>query len=115
MLRGLSLWKDFTSELLRELHAMSPDEVKEFWSTPTKRTDCYLAPNRGMLPRMAEKVGMQFKREYLRIDGELCRDEGFPEIFVELENDGASVADSELEKLCYVRIAVKAPDCRLLR
>lgn len=107
MTRGLVLWNDFTVQFLQELQLMSSVQVRDFWGTATDRTRCYLTPDCGILPKIAKRMGMRFAWEHMRIDGELCREDGFPEIFVEVENDAVTIADSELEKLCYVRAPLK--------
>jgi len=86
---------------------MSPEQVRDFWGTPTDRTETYLAIDHGIIPEIARTMGMRFVREYMRIDGELFPNNGFPHVFIESENDPTSIADSELEKLCYLRAPLK--------
>jgi len=108
MTRGLKLWNDFASELLRELRVLSPEQLSEFWGTVPGRTEFYLNRDCGLIKKIATRMGMRFpKKENMHIDGELDREDGFPEIFIEVENYVKGVADSELEKLCYVRAPLK--------
>jgi len=107
MTKGLTLWNDFAFEMLRELRGMSPEKRREFWGTPKDRTEFYLALDYGMIPKVAKRMGMRFVREYMRIDGVLFPENGFPQVFVESENDPTGIADSEIEKLCYVRAPLK--------
>jgi hypothetical protein len=109
MTKGLKLWNDLAFEFLRELRAMSPEQLKKFWGTRSDRTASYLGKKDGILPRIAMKMGMRFKAEHMRFDGEFYRegDDGFPEVFVEVENKATDIARSELENLCYLRAPLK--------
>ena len=108
MTKGLTLWNDFVRLLLDELRAMPREEIDYFWSTAPARTNCYLNPGHGILPKIAARLGMTFSTEVMRFDGQFrYKEPGFPLIFVEVENNADSIADNELEKLCYVRAPLK--------
>jgi hypothetical protein len=108
MTKGLTLWNALVTALLDELRALPQERIDYFWSTPSKRTEGYLASDQGLLPRIAQRLGMVFTPEVRRIDGEFkYMADGFPQIFAEVENNASSIAESELEKLCYVRAPLK--------
>jgi hypothetical protein len=108
MTKGLVLWNDFMPMLLDELRSMPQGKIDYFWSTASARTNCYLSPDQGILPKIAARLGMVFSTEIMRFDGQFrYKEPGFPLIFVEVENNPSSIADSELEKLCYVRAPLK--------
>lgn len=104
-MRGIELWDTFSDCLLAELRDKDADQIAAGWSSSAARTKFYLGPD-GVLDRVAHQMGMTFCREYMKLDGHLKRDDGFPQIFVEVENAPQST-QNEVEKLCYVRAPLK--------
>jgi hypothetical protein len=109
MTKGLTLWNEFVPALLTELRALPQDELDRSWSSDSERTKVYLGSGRtrGILPGVADRLRMKSMQEFMRFDIHFTDDRGFPQIFVEVENNAGSIADSELVKLCYIRAPLK--------
>ncbi len=104
---GLQLWNNFVDAFLTEVKKLgsSSDELHSFWGSITGRTDRYLG-NSGLLKRIDSKLKLEFIWEYLHIDGCYRDSNGWPQVFVEVENNPNSTLN-EIEKLCYVRAPLK--------
>ncbi len=111
MTRGLELWKAIKAGFLAELDSMSQGSAgdrRDFWSTPRNRTDWYLYRRDAILVRVAQRLHLPpFAMEVMNFDGLFKDQGGFPQIFVEVENNANLVLASELRKLCYVRAPLK--------
>lgn len=103
---GHEIWESFVAAFLAEVRSLSESDRMRFWETETSRTATYDA----LLPRVANKLGMDFKSEYMTVDGHLKlaggRWNGFAQIWVEYENRIGGT-EEEMDKLCYLRSPVK--------
>lgn len=106
--RGLSHWKRFLTAFLSELRTSASLGPRDLWhplrSRP-ERTDAFLEP-RGILARVADTLKLGFAREYLNVDCHMKTSDGWPEIYIEVENNPLDTSQ-EIEKLCYVRSPLK--------
>jgi hypothetical protein len=112
MTKGLELWRGVKAGFLAELDAMYRGPIEdrqEFWSTPRARTNWYLCRLEGaLLPGVAQRLGMPpIAMQVMNFDDLFKDAAGFPQIFIEVENNAGLVAASELEKLCYVQAPLK--------
>ena len=114
-MKPLDLWTRFREELLTELRSrLSAPEVLAWCLGATadaaKRTSLFTLKD-GVLDRAAQHLqGMELvlsrgsnrAEDYLRIDATIRDTDGYPQVFIEVENR-LSDTQREVEKLTYVR------------
>ena len=106
MPRGFDLWIRFRDTFLASAREIDPSRL----ANRSERTRAYGLGRRGqegLLPSLVPKLGMlRFDQEYLGADGVFVREGGWPEIYVESENDAAD-SWREIERLAYLRAPLK--------
>ncbi len=104
--KGEELWQNFVAAFLKEVRSMPVSDRNRFWSERTDRTSTYDA----LLPQVGDRLAMTYVPEFMRVDGHFKKvvgpDAGFPQIWVEYENEIGKTLE-EMDKLCYLRSFLK--------
>lgn len=100
-------WASFLNAFKRELSETCDDDFRKAWTSSRNRTQYY---EENLLRKVAQALGLSFKKEEFKIDYTLCHSEenGYevPVIFIESENI-ASSAHHEIRKLCCLHAPLK--------
>ena len=109
MTTSIELWNEFKKLFANECESRFPDDLKQVWTTASKRTEFYVNT---VFPKIAINLGLEVRKELFKVDVALCQvsntGHNVPLVFIESENN-APTATHEIWKLA----SLNAP-CRIL-
>ena len=105
---NLQLWTSFKTSLLDSIKETAISDFEKAWISRTDRTLFYFD---SLLPKIANKMNLEFAKEtFFRVDGTFYKKGGqtskVPIIFLESEND-VRTSEGEVIKLCLLNAPLK--------